>query len=109
MFLVPEFIFFFIHYDDSYKYPNINLLGISSGVVILLAMKLAAREVEVRVPCRHWIFFFIFFMFNGKEEGGGGLRFCMFLLVTRLLHYFYFFFGKEIKQGFRRCTCGRII
>ena len=63
MFLVPEFIFFFIHYDDSYKYPNINLLGISSGVVILLAMKLAAREVEVRVPCRHWIFFYFLFYF----------------------------------------------
>ena len=39
-----------MHYDDSWKYPNINLLGISSDVVILLAMKLAARKVEVRVP-----------------------------------------------------------
>ena len=63
MFLVPEFNFFFVHYGDSSKYPNINLPGISSAVVILLAMKLAAREVEVRIPALTFFFFFFFFFF----------------------------------------------
>ena len=99
MFLVPEFIFFFIHYDDSYKYPNINLLGISSGVVILLAMKLAAREVEVRVPCRHLIFFLFLSCLMAKRKGGGVE---VLHVSTRFPALTLFFFGKEIKQGFRR-------
>ena len=100
MFLVPEFIFFFIHYDDSSKYPNINQLGISSGVVILLAMKLAAREVEVRVPCRHWIFFLFFFMFNGKEEGGVEVLHVSTRYPALTLFLIFFFFWQGNKTRF---------
>ena len=60
-------------------------------MVILLAMKLAAREVEVRVPCRHLIFFY-FFMFNGKEEGRGGLEVLHVSTRCPALTLFLFFF-----------------
>ena len=94
MFLVPEFIFFFIHYDDNYKYPNINLLGISSDVVILLAMKLAAREVEVRVPCRHLIFFLFLSCSMAKRKGVEVLHVSTRFPALTLLLFFFFLARK---------------
>ena len=91
------YIFFFIHYDDNYKYPNINLLGISSGVVILLAMKLAAREVEVRVPCRHLIFFLFLSCLMAKRKGVEVLHVSTRFPALTLFFLFFFWQGNKTR------------
>ena len=69
-------------------------------MVILLAMKLAAREVEVRVPCRHLIFFLFLSCLMAKRKGGGLVEVLHVSTRDPALTLFLFFIWQGNKTRF---------